>query len=144
MTGGSRARPGTAGSAQRSRHASASKARGRGGTRGSSAGAPPPRLVASANLHQPAPAQHLRRLAPLALDQLGFGILQAIQSAWSLVENIAAENSSAGQYLRRLTPPGRGEDEAIRQIRLGIEAAAHARCTLSGHAAAEVRRERLS
>jgi hypothetical protein len=81
--------------------------------------------LARANLHQPAPAQHLRRLAPLAfgLDQLRLGILQAIQSARALVEKIGAENISLGQRLPRLTSPGYGDDEAIRQLRLGIEAA---------------------
>lgn len=80
--------------------------------------------LTEANLHRPAPAQHLHRLAPLAygLEQLRVGLLQAIQSARSMVEQIGTDNSITSHQVELLTPLGPADAELISRIRRGVEA----------------------
>ncbi len=81
--------------------------------------------LAQANLHQPAPAQRLPRLAPLAynLEQLRLGILQAIQQARSLVERIGSAETRVVQQARMLRAHEPADPEALDRLRQGIELA---------------------
>lgn len=82
--------------------------------------------LARANLHQPAPARQLPRLAPLAynLEQLRTGILQAIQQARSLVERIGSAEARVAQQARTLQAHEPADPEALDRLRQGITAAA--------------------
>src|SRR5262249_49781395 len=78
--------------------------------------------LAQAHLHVPAP--RVRRLAPLAygLEQLRTGILQAIQQARSLVEQVDADTTSVGQLVQLLAPFEPADPEVIGALRHGGEA----------------------
>jgi HAMP domain len=80
--------------------------------------------LAQANLHRPAPAHAVQRLAPLAynLEQLRAGMLQAIGYTREMVEQIAVDNAATSQQVRLLAPQKPAEPEVIGMIWRGVEA----------------------
>ena len=81
--------------------------------------------LAQANLRYPAPAQQMRRLVPLAysLEQLRIGILQAIQYARSMVDQIGTDLNFIGQQVQQHTLYGSGDRALADQVRASLDTA---------------------
>ncbi|HEX5572061.1 MAG TPA: hypothetical protein VFX31_11765, partial [Ktedonobacterales bacterium] len=80
--------------------------------------------LARARLQTPTPSDQLRRLAPLAygLEQARTTLLQAIQSARTLTEQVARDTQVVNDHVLRLEAPTTADPELASQLRRDVEA----------------------
>ncbi|HEY7833887.1 MAG TPA: methyl-accepting chemotaxis protein [Ktedonobacterales bacterium] len=80
--------------------------------------------LAQARLQRPAPAQQMRQLAPLALglERLRTAILQAIQSARAMTEQIGRDNGAVHQQAQALASASQPDPALARELARGVEA----------------------
>ncbi|HEX2347867.1 MAG TPA: hypothetical protein VHI51_05460 [Ktedonobacterales bacterium] len=80
--------------------------------------------LAEAKFQTPLPGDQLRRLAPLGygLEQVRALLLQAIQSARTLTEQVARDTQVVNDHVRRLEAPTPADPEQTSQLRRDVEA----------------------
>ena len=80
--------------------------------------------LAQARLQTPVPSDQLRRLAPLAfgLEQLRTLMLQTIQSARAMTEQIGRDNQVVNSDVQRLAAQAPSDPEMLGQLQRDVEA----------------------
>lgn len=79
--------------------------------------------LAQAHLQKPAPIDQLRRLAPLAfgLEQLRGLMLQAIQSARTMTEQVGRDNQVVNKHVQLLAAPDATDPDTVSQVQSDVE-----------------------